>query len=318
MRNTSLLVMTVAVVLSLTACNKWNDADEYTYPVFSDDGVGVAVVHLTYKERKEISTYKKKDFHLQVLMKENLNSNKPSALTPVLDGTVKDLFYMRSNGYLVLGRSTNWLGSVAGGETGTIHYEKIDMDGTITPIIGGTYPIALSCDGGQSYTSLQYPIRVVPSPNGQVLALFESTNTCTERVETVSFLNADDLSLLDGPFDVPNDGPDTTTGFGISFPPVAMGWTVEGAFAVAHWGQGPSFEEYWATLFRPAFAPQTDVTVGLSCLEPATTSSDINASAQWVSVDEDNGTIAISTTSPNGPMGLGPASTAGQMFGCAP
>jgi len=318
MRNIPVLALIAALALSLTACNQWKDADEYVYPVFSDDGVGVAAVHLTYKERKEISTYKKKDFHVQVLMKENLNSNKPGVLTPVLEGRVKDLFFMRSNGYLVLGRTTNWLGSVDGGDTGTIHYEKIGMDGTITPIIGGTYSIAVSCDGGQSSTSHEYPIRVVPSPNGQVLALFESTATCTEREEKVTFLKADDLSVLDGPFDVPNDGPDTTSGFGTSFPPVDMGWTVEGAFAVAHWGQGPSFEEYTATLFRPAFPPQEDVTIAISCLHPETTSSDTNVSAQWVSIDEENGSVAIGNGLPNAPSGLGDASSAALIFGCAP
>ena len=134
----------------------------------------------------------------------------------------------------------------------------------------------------------------------------------------MTFLNAADLSVLDGPFDVPNDGPDTGSGFGLIFPPVDMGWTVEGAFAVAHWGQGPSFEEYSATLFRPSFAPQENVTIAISCLHPATTSSDTNASAQWVSIDDENGTIGIGNVPVDPTVGVGDPFYAAPMFGCAP
>jgi hypothetical protein len=37
-------------------------------------------------------------------MKEDTGSTRPSAITPLLTGQVRDLFFMRDAGYIVIGR----------------------------------------------------------------------------------------------------------------------------------------------------------------------------------------------------------------------
>ncbi|MDP6942740.1 MAG: hypothetical protein QF464_01210 [Myxococcota bacterium] len=300
-------------VLCLVACDGWEADEAYTMPVFSDDGEGIAAVKHSFRAKDALTHIKQKDFQVQLLMKENLSATAPQALTGLLPGMAIEVFFMRSEGYLVLGRHTDWLGSYEGGSQAIVTYEKVALDGTLTTIASGTYPVSISCGDDQGQTNVAPQLRVVPSPDGGLLAMYESEITCAERVQTVTFLDAASLDVVGGPFDVPAPAPDTFGGV-VSWKPVDMGWTTAGAFATGFWGHGPDFSHYWVTLFRPDEAPLADQVLGMDCLHPATTSSGNDAEGLTVHIDETTGAIGFQGPTPGPGGGLAPS---GAAFGCA-
>ena len=312
MARTLLTAILCLLSVSLVACDTWDADESYTWPVFSDDGEGIAAVKLTYKAKSTITHTKKKDFKVQLLMKENLDSSAPAPLTGLLPGHVIDVFFMRSEGYVVLGRHTDWLGSYAGGSEAVVTYEKVGMDGSRTTIASGTYPVAISCSGDQSKANAAPQLRVVPSPDGGLLAMYESEMSCTERHQTVTLLDAATLGIVAGPFEVPGPGPDSFGG-GVSWKPVEMGWTEDGAFATGFWGHGPDFDHLWTTHFRPGAEPLVDQALSMGCLYPATTSSGSDAEGLSVHIDDRTGAIGFQGPTPGLDGVLVPA---GSPFGC--
>ena len=115
-----MLKRTLALILcfagfGLMACDGWEENHDYTFPVFSDDGVGVAAVRHTYLGKDKFTHMAKKDFWSQVLVKENTDASVPTPLTAPRAGKTEDIFFMRTRGYVILGRRTDWLGSANGG-----------------------------------------------------------------------------------------------------------------------------------------------------------------------------------------------------------
>jgi len=177
MPRTSPVYALCLIACSLVACDGWEAGHEYALAVFSDDGGGVAAVRHTFQGKDTITHVKQKDFQVQLLMKQNVDGTTPAALTGVLPGKAIEVFFMGSEGYLVLGRHTNWLGSYDGGSEGTVTYEKVSLDGTVTTIASGTFPVWVSCGDDQGQTSTVPQLRAIPSPDGGLLALFESETT---------------------------------------------------------------------------------------------------------------------------------------------
>ena len=168
------------------------------------------------------------------------------------------------------------------------------MDGTVTSLGGGTFLTMLSCDGGTSRSAVSRPIRVIPSPDGSVLARFNAETSCEERTQTVTFLDAQDLSVLGGPYAVP-DVAKVQAGIGAMWATLDIGWTEGGKFAAAYWGSGDTFASLKGTLFKTGLAPEKNVTMTTSCFYPPTTSSEVRSDGMAVSIDETTGSIHLAS-----------------------
>ena len=177
------------IVVLGVGCTQWEDAEKYSYPVFSEDGAGIAGVFMTFEAKDTYTHTKTRNHSVQVVMKENTNASTPAALTGLMDGSVRDLFFMRDEAHLVLGRHGGETQRTDGSYEREIGYDLVAFDGTVTAIESGTYISMLSCDGGTSSSSTAGPLRVIPSPDGSVLAKFEATSSCTERTMQVTFLD---------------------------------------------------------------------------------------------------------------------------------
>jgi len=315
MKKIGLSILMLFLASHLFGCKSWHNASGYAYPVYADDESGVAAVKHKFKELNKVTHISEKDFSVQVLIGPESPAQALSPLTDFRPGKVIDLFYMASEGYLILGRSTDWLGSANGGSTTDLWYEKIELDGTLTPIAGGNFPVAISCDQEGSSTTSP-PVRVIPSPDGTTLALFESETTCTERIQTVTFYNAAHLTIIGGPYDVP-DLPPESFGDSIMWRTIDMTWTEAGKFATSYWGHGPDFDHYTASIFDPSEGLQDDQTLAINCFHPPTTSSAVNSEGEALEIDEDTGLLSLgSDSNPPGP-GLGPPPTnSAPSFGC--
>ena len=283
----------VSGLLSLTlfcSCT-WQEQIRYEFPVFSDDGEASAAVLTSYEARSAFAKDDEQGHLVQALLAEETETESPSALGEALDGRLIDypdpqFFFMRSEGYIVLGRQGPDDEHSDGSMENQIWFDQISLDGTLTPLGEGVFVTHIECKEGASGDTLS-PLRFIPSPDGTILAKFEAETSCTERSLQLSLLDASTQSVLAGPYDVP----DSTTGD--RYAEVDLGWTTDSAFAVGFSTDGGDVESYEAVLYRVDAEPETDVSMSSDCFSPPTTSSPTNAEGDTLAIDEETGEIFI-------------------------
>jgi len=290
-------------MLAFAGCASWEEDSRYGYPVFSDDDVGVAAVYMTFEAQDAVSYTRTQNYQSQVLMKEDTGSARPSALTALMTGQVRDLFFMRDEEYIVLGRHDDEVERSDGSSERTIWYDRVDLDGTVTSIAGGsTYLSMLSCDGGASSSATAGPLKVIPSPDGTVLAQFESTSSCTERSMSVTFLDASDLSVLDGPHTIPDVAP-TWSGSTPWWATVDLAWSDSDVFAAGFWGSGMTPGYLSASTVEVGGIVTEEVVLSMDCFYPPTSSSNTSSAGDGVQIDDESGEINASAVSLVGAYG---------------
>ena len=82
----------------------WVGGERYEFPVFSDDAEAVAAVYVAFETRKGMANDPERDHAIQVLTAEGTEPWSLEALTDLLEGQAVDLFFMHSQGYVLLGR----------------------------------------------------------------------------------------------------------------------------------------------------------------------------------------------------------------------
>jgi len=290
-------LLLLAVGPAFSGCASWEEDGQYSYPVFSDDDVGIAAVYMTFESQDAVTHTRTRNHSSQVLMKEDTGTAKPPAITPLMTGQVRDLFFMRDAGYIVIGRHDDEVERSDGSSERTIWYDQVDLDGTVTSIAGGSTNLAMrSCDGGSSASSTAGPLKVLPNPDGTVLAQFEATSSCTERTMHVTFLDASDLSVLDGPHSIPDVEP-TWSGSTPWWATADLTWSDNDVFAVGFWGTGASPGTLSASTVEVGGTITEEVSLAMECFYPPTSSSSTNSSGDGVEIDPDDGTIDASTAS---------------------
>jgi hypothetical protein len=282
--------------LTLLCSCTWQSESRYEFAVFSEDGEASAAVMTTYEARKRITHDDEQAYQVQVLLAEEPETSLPPAITDNLDGRVIDyptvqLFFMRNEGYLLLGLEGPDVELDDGGMENDLWFHQIYLDGTITLLGGGSFQSHLSCKGGLSGDTLS-PLRFIPSPDGTILARFEAETSCTERALQLTLLDSASETVLAGPYDVP-DPTSEAPGDGERYAEVEIGWTEDDAFAVGFSTEGGGGETFDAVLYRVDSDPQTGVSLSSDCFNPPTSSSETNADEETLTIDEETGRIQI-------------------------
>ena len=284
MKHSNLIVL-LAVSLLVTACG-WDDGHDFEFGVWSDDGEAIAAVRHTFEYKDTVTHQKRRNYTVQVYMNDNATGSPLTVLSPELEGRATALYYMRDAGYIVLGREGEAQETTDGSEEALVAYDLIDMNGTTTSLGSGVYTTMLSCDGGQSSSSLNDNLRVIPSPDGSILAKFISSTTCTSRTESLTFLDAMSLSVIAGPFDV-EVGPPNLAFPSSPWAPRELAWTVDNTFMIANWGGGAPVDFMYAQIFSVNAEPETNVLQKMSCFWPATTSSFEGDTGTYINLSND-------------------------------
>lgn len=285
------------VVLIASGCARWKDSSKYENAVFAEDGEAVAAVYSEY-EGKNRFTYIEERRHRSRVMVADSSDGALRMLSGFREGRVIDLFYMRHQGYIILGRQTDRVDLEGGDEGAEIYYDKIALDGTVTPLGGGFHTVMLSCDGGTSKASVSPPLRVVPSPDGAILARFEATTTCQARSHRVNFLDAATLEVVDGPYELGDFGFEMSE-MGRFWNTIDMAWTVEGDFAVGSWGSGNAIDQLRATVLMGEGETRTQ-SMGYGCFAPSTSSSHVRPNGEAIYVNPETGGLLLNE-GPNSP-----------------
>jgi hypothetical protein len=273
-------------------CNEWKPAEGYDNAVFSETGESIAAVFQTYEEKNKVTHTAQKNHKSQViLVAEN---NEKTVLTPLLDGDVRDLFYQETEGYLILGRDSESVEMADGSDQATVSYDRIELDGTLTSLGSKTGVVMLSCDDGQSSTMVTPPLRVIPSPDGTILAKIQAETTCTSRNQTLTFLDAQSLAVIQGPIALP-EGSSSPVPLGFSIWTVAeMAWTENGEFALAYWGDSPEIDHLNALLYTVGESEPESVVLHFNCFSAPTASHYTRDDGTDVEIHPDTGALSFS------------------------
>ncbi|MEE2750593.1 MAG: hypothetical protein VX519_04125 [Myxococcota bacterium] len=279
-------------VVLLCGC-PWQSQTRYEFPVFSEDGESAAAVVTTYESQRGITHDDERNHQIQVLVSETPESSLPPEIGDPIDGKLIDypspeFYFMSAQGYIIIGREGPDIEDPDGSMQNTIGFDQVHLDGSRTSLAEGLFLTHIRCESGGGDTLS--PLRIIPSPDGTLLARFEAETTCTERTLQVSLLDAATTEVLAGPFEVPTPDSDVA---GPHYSDVKLGWLEDNAFAVGFSSHGGSEDSLDSMLYRLTEEPELNVALSGDCFSPPTTSSDTNTAGEVLVIDEETGEIYI-------------------------
>jgi len=248
------IALMLVALLSITGGCGWTSTSDWDLGVWSDDEEGIAMVQRFYEKKEEMMTDRHRNYEFEVWRSDYATPNNKTKVSDRLTGRPLEIYYFHSQGYLVVGRRL--ANDENGPEIDRVRWDKILMDGTRTEI--------LALDSSESLIGLEsesVPAAIIPSPDGSSLARIVAS---PEGVIDVSFLDADSLTLFDGPYTL------TLSPEAIDNGSLRPAWFEDGRFLIAsvEWeGEG----QYW--IFQDGSAPVLSAPVDRSCWNPPTSSS---------------------------------------------
>ncbi|MEC9070813.1 MAG: hypothetical protein VX938_00480, partial [Myxococcota bacterium] len=176
-------------------------------------------------------------------------------------------------------------------------YDYISLDdGSVTHLGAGFGAVSVSCDGGESSTSVSPPVRWIPNPDGSILARIDTGITCWDRIMTLTFVDAQTLEPLYDAIPL-DDGGKTTLPNGESFwNTLSMAWTEQGTFAIGNWAESDTMDHMGADVYTPGQSSAMDELMHFACFSAPTASNYKNMDGAEVSVSED-GIVTINPDS---------------------
>ena len=269
----------------------WVENSNFESAVWADDGSAVAYVGHSYMAKNAFTYTKKKEFHTRLYVSEELQSQDHvgEQVGSVMPGQTVSLYYMKREGYLLVGR---WSEIIEDSATSTLKefrtftYDKVTLDGTKTQVARETGPIMLSCNNDDTAWSGLVPLEVIPSPDGKRLAVIKGVNTCEGPSQTVTFLDATTLQPQGESIEVdlialvPESAGDPQ--YTLSFLPKA--WLDNDNFMIGFGAFQNDGTQGW--VYSPNTEPQWHEGVAFDCLYPSTTSSYVDASGRVVYVTD--------------------------------
>jgi len=282
MNSTTRLILALATCF-IGGCDvTWSPGSGYDNAVFSETGDNIAMVFQTYEKKDNVKYVKKRNFETQVVLMDA--SGITETLTELTEGDVNDLFFQEEAGYIILGRRGKTELGITGSTYAKFHYERISMDGTVTPLGVGFGAVMLSCNSGETLTTVSPPERWIPSPDGSMLARIKTGITCWERTMTLTFVDAQTLEPLYAPVPL-DDGGQTTLADGTNFwNTLSMAWTEDGSFAIGNWATSDSQDHLMADIYAPGQTEPTEDLMHFTCFSAPTASGYQSTDGTEVSV----------------------------------
>ncbi len=190
---------------SLAACGGWSERTEWgSSGIWSDDEAAVVVFQSEFERKQDFgaSHYRTRN-HKTQLFRVNADLSSLAPVGPQLEGYFVGAHYMRSQGYILVERRGKQSESTEGTQTITrepIYWDVVrTADGSVHSVSREQGITMLGCNNDGGSMAFPGPIDVVPSPNGELLALFEFDASCSGTSGTLTFLNANDLSVASAP-----------------------------------------------------------------------------------------------------------------------
>ncbi|TNE71759.1 hypothetical protein EP331_08875 [bacterium] len=159
------LILLICISVCLSHCGSWKTKTSETQAVFSDDNSSIAYIFSRWESKSLYPSgndIKNEQFQL---FKADTLLNNPIPITDLMDGEVNILFYMKAAGYIVAGLQEK-------------SFYIWDLDGNLLKTIK---PInSTSC---KSKVGNFQRIMAIPSPDGSLIAVVQTTAECSIRIE---------------------------------------------------------------------------------------------------------------------------------------
>lgn len=306
--NLKLLFVTFLLAPLFAGC-LWIENDNFEGAVWADDGEGVAYISSSYMTRKSFGHNQKKDFHTRLRVADSDLENGQQ-VGSVMEGRATVLYYMKREGYLLVGRESAKT-EVSNGqnpnEQRTITFDKMELDGTKIQVARETGLTMVSCDGGSSAFSGLPPVTVIPSPDGKTFAILKGASTCERVLQTLTFVDAHSLETKGETFDIDLDAlvPGNVAQPALLVNLLPMAWLDDDNFMIGFGSFMSDMTKGW--VYAAEEEPVWRENMKFDCLFPATSSSYVNENGQSIEVGS-GGWFDV------GPENSGPDS---QTFGCS-
>ncbi|MBT6178430.1 MAG: hypothetical protein HOI23_14385 [Deltaproteobacteria bacterium] len=267
------LLLIIGLAFSSTACGSWETKEDWRGGIWADDEQAVLAFKDIFERRREFgaSNYSTRNHRLQVFTAQANNLNSRTAIGPRLPGILDSAWFMNSAGYLIVGHTQPVSEEFTEGnyryQRRNIIFQKMTLDGSTTEIASSNAIYMKGCNGAGSMSGVIPAVQVIPSPDGDVLAVVETSEDCTSMSGTLTFKNANDLSNIGDSYILNLELSQNA----FAFLDLGTAWLDSNEFFV---GQGSGFGQFTFSGFKytpnqPAVAVQG---LGESCLMPQTTS----------------------------------------------
>ena len=266
-------LLLAALVLTTTACGGWETKEDWSFGIWSDDEASVLAFKSIYERRREFgaSNYKTRNYETQVYKADASNLNGRTEIGPRLAGTVDSAWYMHSEGYFIVGNAQSVSDEYTSGsyryQNRPLTFKKISLDGSAVTVASTNSVYMKGCGAPGSMSGVMSPLQVIPSPDGTILAMVETSEDCESVSGTLTFKNAADLANIGPSYPLPlelRDNPFAVLDLGNA-------WLESGEFFV---GQGSGFGTFTFSGFKyaPNQEPVAVSGIAQDCLFPKTTS----------------------------------------------
>ncbi len=233
----------------------WTRTQQNDKVVWADDGSDVAVVVLSFEEKRgglSDGTIDKRHLKHKILV-QNLDGSGQRTITEWRDYQNGQIFYMKQAGYFVVESLL---------ENGARRFDKIYGNGNEILIIETPDNEHKPCQDNEPVLGMPQPT-VIPSPNGQQLAYIYSPEC---GFVTVEFLHANNLNIFD------NQTMDVDK-------PMKATWHPDGYVILAT----NNNDKAWKITPQ---APRVSITPP-NCISPVTTSSEVSLERKMVYFEGD-------------------------------
>lgn len=263
----------VGLAITSTACSSWETKEDWNSGIWADDEQAVLAFKSIYERRREFgaSNYSSRNHTIQVYTASATNLNVRTAIGPRLAGVLDSAWFMNSVGYMVVGNAQSVSEEFTEGsyryQRRNIVFHKIDLGGVATEIASSNAIYMKGCNGSGSMSGVIPAVQVIPSPDGDVLAVVETSEDCTSMSGTLTFKNAGDLSTIGESYSLDLELSQNA----FAFLDLGTAWLDSGEFFV---GQGSGFGTFIFSGYKYAPNQPAVAASGLSetCLMPQTTS----------------------------------------------
>jgi len=267
------LFLLIALTFTSTACSTWETKDEWTGGIWSDDEQAVLAFESIFESRREFgaSHNPTRNHESQIYIAQATSLNNRTPVGPRLAGMLHSAWFMNSEGYMVVSHAQSTSEEYSEGsyryQRRNIAFHKITLNGVSTAIASSNAIYMKGCNGPGSMSGVIPAVEVIPSPDGTVLAVVETSEDCTSISGTLTFKNASDLSVIGESYSLSLELNQNA----FAFLDLGTAWLESGEFFV---GQGSGFGVFTFSGYKyvpnqPAVAVDG---INESCLFPKTVS----------------------------------------------
>jgi len=199
--NTSLtkIGFSIVVLLTCTGCGTWKDDNQFSNPVWAIGETQMAAVYETFESKPNFwslgSVNQTRNFHTQLVVK-TIDPKAPGTLTkshfvgPKIKGRSRRVWAMKDY-FLVQTEGEAMLAKPEGSSARVQAWTRISKSGASKTLYTGKRMTMLSCDGGQSSSSLPMEaLGLMPSPDSKQLALIQGSADCQSASVEIQVLDA--------------------------------------------------------------------------------------------------------------------------------